>query len=150
MKSTCGSALTCAINTGGDFLGGVCYVTRYVVDGVKAAFPSAKSIGEFLDRPFVANFVGVGGQNALVTWVFHETTDSGAGVAPETCSSQQTELDLVQTLVQLLCKASPDSTNDATQSLRLPDGSVFTVSLSLAEGSTVGGTTVCGAPKVQP
>lgn len=101
-------------------------------------------------NPTFANFVGVGGQNFVVSlWTESKAAPAapaGTEVNMTTCSATLSEKDLLMALVSRACTDPPTGT--FSMNLTYPDGSSVTVHMAAAPGTGINGSTVCQAPNI--
>jgi hypothetical protein len=101
-----------------------------------------------LNQPFYANFAGVGGQNFVVTGIFTliENGSGGGDSAPEDCSNNRSQEDLLRALIAMGCANNPERAA-FTQEVVFPDGSKFHLNMAAAPGRSLNDSNVCGAPR---
>ncbi|KAF5576005.1 hypothetical protein FPCIR_12851 [Fusarium pseudocircinatum] len=99
-----------------------------------------------LNRPFWANFAGVGGQNLLVTGIFKLIEKKSDNPPPvEQCSLDYSQVDLMTQMVAMACSSNPER-RAFSQSITLPDGSVYELNMAAAPGQTLSDSDVYDAP----
>lgn len=101
-----------------------------------------------LNQPFYANFAGVGGQNFVVTGIFTliEQGSGGGGSAPEDCSTNRSQEELLRELIAMGCLNNPERAA-FTQEIVFPDGSRFHLNMAAAPGRSLNDSNVCDAPR---
>ncbi|RBQ72313.1 hypothetical protein FVER14953_13667 [Fusarium verticillioides] len=143
ISSACATALECAKATG-QALGSTLYqLSEPFIEKLKEKGPQ---VMDTLNQPFWANLGGVGGQNFVVTGIFkliEKLTDKPPPV--EQCSLDFSQVDLMKQMVAMACSSNPER-KAFSQSITLPDGSVYELNMAAAPGQTLSDSDVCDAP----
>lgn len=125
-----------------------------VATGVSAIITAAEKVGagvlSMSRNPTFANFIGVGGQNLVVSlWTESKSSESApeeAGVNMTSCSKELSEKELLMAIVTRAC--TDPLTGTFSMNLTYPDGSSVTVHMAAAPGSGINGSNVCEAPNI--
>jgi hypothetical protein len=143
ISSACATALECAKATG-EALGSTLYqLSESFIEKLKEKGPQ---VMDTLNQPFWANLGGVGGQNFVVTGIFkliEKLTDNPPPV--EQCSLDFSQVDLMKQMVAMACSSNPER-KAFSQSITLPDGSVYELNMAAAPGQSLHDSDVCDAP----
>jgi hypothetical protein len=141
-RSTCLDRVTCTAATGGTALWGA---SKWLATEVKSLGSDA---WDGLNKPFFANLAGVGGQNLAITMLTtYALNKNGKAEPAQDCSTQMSQLDLLDALVQKICTQNPKATAFSVD-VPYPDGSVRTLHVNSGNGTNLGGADVCGAPGI--
>ncbi|KAF5550400.1 hypothetical protein FNAPI_7735 [Fusarium napiforme] len=143
ISSACATGLACA-KAAAQVLGSPLYqLGVYLLNKVREYGPQ---VLDTLNRPFWANFAGVGGQNFVVTGIFKLIERKSDNPPPvEQCSLDYSQVDLMTQMVAMACSSNPER-RAFSQSITLPDGSVYELNMAAAPGQTLSDSDVCDAP----
>ncbi|KAF4992235.1 hypothetical protein FDECE_13772 [Fusarium decemcellulare] len=144
IASACKTGLTCAKATFASTAATLYGLSEQFIDKLKEKGPLVMNT---LNQPFWANFAGVGGQNFIVTGIFSQVEKkSDKPPPPEQCSMNNSQEDLLRQLIMFGCSSNPER-KAFSQSITLPDGSVFVLNMTAAPGHNLSDSDTCGAPK---
>ncbi|PNP76106.1 hypothetical protein FNYG_10664 [Fusarium nygamai] len=137
------NCIGCAKATG-QALGSTLYqLSEPFIEKLKEKGPQ---VMDTLNQPFWANLGGVGGQNFVVTGILkliEKLTDKPPPV--EQCSLDFSQVDLMKQMVAMACSSNPER-KAFSQSITLPDGSVYELNMAAAPGQSLSDSDVCDAP----
>ncbi|KAG4253687.1 hypothetical protein FPRO03_07647 [Fusarium proliferatum] len=143
ISSACATGLQCA-KSSATALGSTLYqLSGAFIDKLKQIKPE---VMDTLNQPFWANLAGVGGQNFIVTGLFLLIEGKSDKPPPvQQCSLENSQEDLLRQLIAQACSSNPER-KAFSQSITLPDGSIFELKMAAAPGNVLSDSDTCGAP----
>jgi len=106
------------------------------------------AVMSFLNQPFYANLLGVGGQNFYITafYTIIEHATGGGNSAHEDCSNSQSQEELLRALIALGCQNNPERSAFSYEAI-YPDGSKWELRMAATPGTSLNDSNVCDAPR---
>ncbi|KAK9780254.1 putative Ecp2 effector protein domain-containing protein [Seiridium cardinale] len=113
----------------------------------RGAYDKAKAAGkatfDTLDRPFLANMVGVGAQNILVV-LWTRKSSSSASTQPAMCTDASSEEAVIIQMMQAACAQKPGS--GSFSSTLIMNGVTFELNMAASGGDSIPDSAYCKKP----
>lgn len=104
-------------------------------------------VWNFLNQPLFVGVTVVGAAVGLAYYTRVVSAITNGGCSAVMCSSSQTDVDAIQSLIQAVAKANPEQVFQASLTY---NGIVVTISMEAVPTSQRGEYSTCGAPATDP